>query len=266
MEGIALGQYLPVQSAIHRLDPRSKFISALFIITAALTAGWAGLGAAALAAGAGVYFSRIPAGVLLKQIKSIWFIILVTFLMQVLLTPGEILYAAGSFSITAQGLYAGLDLMTRLLVIISAGIILTATTSSLSLAAGMEALLSPLGRLGIPVHEVVMAVTIAVRFVPVILEEAGVIMSAQASRGAGFYGPGLSKRAGALISLMVPLLAGAFRRSEELATAMEARCYRGGDGRTRMNVLSLSAGDAACMAVSGIVMAAAVIERALPVL
>lgn len=266
MEGITLGQYLPVQSAIHRLDPRSKFISTLFIIVAALTAGWTGLGAAAMAAGAGVYLSRIPPGVLLLQIKSLWFIIVLTFLLQVLLTPGEILHAAGPFLITAQGLYAGLDLLTRLIIVICAGIILTATTSSLSLAAGMEALFKPLGRLGVPVHEIVMAVTIAIRFVPVIMEEARVIINAQASRGAGFYGPGLAKRAGALVSIMVPLLAGAFRRSEDLATAMEARCYRGGAGRTRMNILSFSAGDVVLMAVSGFILAVAVIERVAPFL
>ncbi|MFZ5648789.1 MAG: energy-coupling factor transporter transmembrane component T family protein [Bacillota bacterium] len=258
---MTLGQYLPVQSAIHRLDPRSKFVSAVFVIVAALTAGWAVLGAVALITVAGAYFSRIPPGVLWQQVKSLRFIIIITFLLQVILTPGDVIPAAGPLRITAQGLDAGLELLIRLLLVIFAGIILTATTSSLKLAAGMEVLFSPLGRLGIPVHEMVMAITISIRFIPVILEEARVIMNAQASRGAGFYGPGLARRAGAIVSLMVPLLTGAFRRSDELATAMEARCYRGGTGRTRMNVLSLSKGDVICMTASGITLVAAVLER-----
>lgn len=266
MDGVTLGQYLPLQSAIHRLDPRSKFLSSVFVILTALTAGWAGLMAAALLTGAGFYISRIPPRVLWLQLKSLRFIIIITFLLKALLTPGDTIFAAGLFIITEQGLAEGLELLTRLLVVISAGIILTATTSSLSLAAGMEVIFKPLGRVGIPVHEIVMAITIAVRFVPVILEEARAIMNAQASRGAGFYGPGLTKRAGAMVSLVVPLLTGAFRRSEELATAMEARCYRGGAGRTRMNVLAFGTGDVVCMAVSAIILAAAVFERVAPVL
>jgi energy-coupling factor transport system permease protein len=151
--------------------------------------------------------------------------------------------------------------LIRLVLVISAGIIMAATTSPLKLAAGMELLLKPLGKLGIPVYEIVMAITIAVSFVPFIFEEARTIMSAQLSRGAGFYGPGLARRAGAVVSLMVPLLTGALRRSDELATAMEARCYRGGGGRTRMNPLRFSSADIICLLLSGITLAAVVLQR-----
>lgn len=261
MEGMAPGQYLPMESAIHRLDPRAKFISAVFLMMAALTSGWAGMGVTALCITAGIILSRIPAGVLGMQIKSLRLIIIITILFQILFTPGNVLYSAGPIQITIQGLTAGLDLLARLVLVIFTGIILTSTTSSFSLAAGMEILFKPLNRLGIPVHELVMAVTIAIRFVPVVFEEAGMIVNAQISRGAAFNGPGLARRAGAVVSLMVPLLTGALRRSDELATAMEARCYSGGAGRTRMNVLAITTGDIICMLFSGVTLAAAVILR-----
>ncbi len=261
MEGMAPGQYLPMESAIHRLDPRAKFISAVFVMTTALISGWAGMGVTALCITAGIVLSRIPIGVLGMQLRSLRFIIIITFLFQIFFTPGEILYIAGPVQITVQGLAAGFDLLTRLILVIFTGIILTSTTSSFSLAAGMEILFKPLSRLGIPVHEIVMAITIAIRFVPVVFEEAGMIVNAQISRGAGFNGPGLARRARALVSMMVPLLAGALRRSDELATAMEARCYRGGIGRTRMKMLTITPGDIMCMLFSGFTLAVAVILR-----
>lgn len=261
LESIWLGQYLPVESPVHRLDPRTKILSALLAMLAALTGGPAGLALTALLAGAGIILARITPALFWRQMRPLGVIIAITVLLQVIFTPGSDL-TAGSARISAQGLLAGLELLVRLVIIITVGIILTATTSTLSLAAGMEALLKPLGRLGLPVHEVVMAVTIAVRFVPVIFEEARTIMSAQISRGAGFYGPGLARRSAAVISLMVPLLVGAFRRSDELATAMEARCYRGGAGRTRMNPLNFSTNDLACMSLCGATLAAALALRA----
>jgi len=264
LEGIWLGQYLPVESPVHRLDPRTKILSALLVMLAALTGGPAGLALTVVLAGSGIILARITPALFWRQLRPLGVIIAITVLLQVIFTPGSNLPGEGPVRVSAQGLLAGLELMTRLVLIISVGITLTATTSALSLAAGMEALLKPLGRLGLPVHEVVMAVTIAVRFVPVIFEEARTIMSAQISRGAGFYGPGLARRSAAIISLMVPLLVGAFRRSDELATAMEARCYRGGAGRTRMNPLKFSTADLACMLICGATLAAALALRGRP--
>lgn len=255
-----LGQYLPVDSMVHRLDPRTKILSALFAITAVLASGWAGLAASAALAGAGMALGRVTLPVLWRQARSLGFIIMITVLLQVLFTPGNELFRAGPVHISGRGLLAGLDLAARLVLITALGIVLTSTTSTLRLAAGLEELLKPLARLGVPVHEVVMAVTVAVRFVPVIFEEAGTIMNAQISRGAGFGGPGPARRATAFISLMVPLLVAALRRSEELATAMEARCYQGGR-RTRMNALKFSTGDAVCMFFCVFVLACALASR-----
>ncbi len=261
MEGIMLGQYLPVESYVHRLDPRTKILSALLVVLAVLAAGWAGLAVTALTVGAGIVLARISPRVLWRQVRALIPVMAFTVLLQLLFTPGQELFGAGPVRVSIQGLLAGLDLLVRMILIISAGIILTSTTSTLSLAAGLEAILGPLGRLGVPVHGVVMALTIAVRFVPVIFEEAGTILSAQISRGAGFYGPGLARRAAAAVSLMVPLLVGAFRRSEELATAMEARCYRAAAGRSRMHPLKFSASDPACILLCGLTLAAALALR-----
>lgn len=261
LEGILLGQYLPVDSPVHRLDPRTKILSMLFIMLAVFMSGFAGLAVAALPVAAGIILAKLSPYLLWQQIRPMRLIVLATILLQALLTPGEAILAAGPVSITVQGLLAGLDLLIRIILIIMAGITLTATTSLLSLTEGLESLLKPLGRLGLPVHEMVMAITISVRFVPVILEEARTIMSAQISRGAGFYGPGPAKRAKAVVSLMVPLLVGAFRRSDELATAMEARCYRGGAGRTPLNELAFSTGDVVCILFCGIVPVSALLLR-----
>lgn len=261
MEGVALGQYLPVESPIHRLDPRTKIISMLLTMLAVFMSGWWGLAVAALPVGAGIVLARLTPSLLWQQVRPLRLIVLITILFQVLLTPGEAIFGVGPVHITAQGLLAGLDLLAKIILIVSAGITLTATTSILSLTEGLEALLKPLGRLGLPVHEIVLAITIAIRFVPVILDEARSIMSAQISRGAGFYGPGPARRAAAVVSLLVPLLVGAFRRSDELATAMEARCYRGGAGRTPMHDLTFSAGDGICLLLCGFTPVAAVLLR-----
>lgn len=246
-----LGQYLPVESTVHRLDPRAKLLSALSAMLAVLLADWPGLALTALLAGAGLWQARVGLPLIWGQVRSLALIMAITFILQALFTPGEILFAAGPLTVTRQGLVSGLDLVARLILIIFFGLILTATTTTLNLAAGLESLLKPLGRLRLPVHGVVMAVTIAARFVPVIFDEARAIYEAQISRGAGFHGRGPAGRMAALVSLLVPLLVGAMRRSEELATAMEARCYSG-IGRTRLKALAFTAGDAVCLALCGL--------------
>ncbi|MFZ5597020.1 MAG: energy-coupling factor transporter transmembrane component T family protein [Bacillota bacterium] len=260
MEGALLGQFLPVDSVIHRLDPRSKFISALFITLAVLIPGWLGMTLAAPVVCAGVVLSGITPLFLWKQVKSFWFILALTVLFQVFSTAGDALYRVGPVYITSRGLWAGLELLVRLVLVIMAGTVLMATTTALNLAAGIERLLKPVSRLGIPVNEIVLAVTIAIGFVPVILEEARIILSSQFSRGAGFYGRGPAEKARSVFNLMIPLLAGTLRRSEDLATAMEARCYRGGTGRTSVNVLALSYRDAICILICGLplILAAAI--------
>lgn len=250
MEG-TLGYYLPIESKVHRLDPRTKLISSIFLILTIFTAGWSGIFFATMLVIVGIISARIPRSIFWKQVKLFWLIIVFTVFFQVLFTPGDIIYEWRYIHITSQGVMAGLELMMRLLLAISVAIILTATTTTLSLASGLENLLKPLKKLGVPVTEIIMAITIAVRFVPVIFEEAKVIINAQISRGAGFHGPGLVKRFRALISIMVPLLASALRRSDDLGTAMEARCYQGGANRTSMRELVFSFTDVAYLLISG---------------
>ncbi|MFZ5645209.1 MAG: energy-coupling factor transporter transmembrane component T family protein [Bacillota bacterium] len=261
MDGIHLGQYLPMESSIHRLDPRTKFLCGLFIMTAVVAGGWAGVLLSAILVATGVIMARIPVNILWRQVRLLGFIIILAISFQVFFTPGEAIFTAGPVRVSVQGLTAAIDIFIRLVLIIFTGIILSSTTSSLSLASGIEALLKPLGRLGIPVHEIVMAVAIAIRFVPVISEEARIIINAQTARGAGFYGPGPVRRVRAAVSLLVPLITGALRRSDELATAMEARCYQGGAGRTRMQVLTYTKADRICLLLSGTSLVAAVLLR-----
>jgi energy-coupling factor transport system permease protein len=250
-----------MESPIHRLDPRTKLLSVFVLMAAVIAGGPAGMVPGGLLIAAGVIVSRIPVMVLWRQVRFIGLIMLFSVFFQVLFTPGEAVFAAGPVKVTAQGLYAGAVLLLKVLLIILAGIVLTSTTTTLRLSSGIEFLFKPLGRLGIPVHEIVMAMSIAIRFVPVINEEARTIMNAQLSRGVGFYGPGLGKRAKAVVSLIVPLLTGVLRRSDDLATAMEARCYRGGAGRSRMHQMTLSRADGICLLLAGTSLVAAVLLR-----
>lgn len=261
LEGIMLGQYLPVESAIHRLDPRTKLLSVFLLIAAVIAGGRAGMALGGLLTAAGVIAARLPLRVLWRQVRLLGLIILVSVLFQILFTPGAAVFGAGPVKVTAQGLESGITLFVKILLIVLAGIILTSTTTSLRLSSGIEFLLKPLGRLGLPVHEIVMAVSIAIRFIPVITEEAQDIINAQMSRGVGFNGPGPGRRARAVISLVVPLLTGVLRRSDDLATAMEARCYRGGAGRTRMHAMAFARADAICLMLTGTSLVAAVLLR-----
>lgn len=261
MEGIALGQYLPVESSIHRLDPRTKLLSAFLLMAAIIAGGRTGMALGGLITVSGIIAARIPLNVLWRQVRLLGLIILVSVLLQAILTPGDVLIEAGPVKMTVQGLESASDLFVRIVLIVFNGIILTSTTTSLSLSSGMEFFLKPLGRLGVPVAEIVMAVSIAIRFIPVITEEAQIIISAQVSRGVGFHGPGPGRRARAVVSLMVPLLTGAIRRSDDLATAMEARCYQGGAGRTSMHNMAFTRVDIICLLLSGTSLVAAVITR-----
>ncbi|HBV96134.1 MAG: hypothetical protein JL50_05850 [Peptococcaceae bacterium BICA1-7] len=256
-----LGQYLPVESAIHRLDPRAKLLSTFLLIAAVMAGGWAGMAIGGLITAAGVMAARLPLGVLWRQVRLLGLIILASVLVQILFTPGDVVLSAGPVKVTVQGLVSGVTLLIKILLVVLTGIILTSTTTSLRLASGIELLLKPLGRLGIPVHEIVMALSIAIRFIPVITEEAQHIINAQLSRGVAFYGPGLGRRAKAVISLVVPLLTGVLRRSDDLATAMEARCYRGGAGRTRMHAMVFKRADVMCLLMTGTSLVAAVLLR-----
>ena len=244
-----VGRFYPVGSPLHELDPRTKvvatavFVVGLFFVDSALGFLAAGVATVALVAA-----SRVPPRAFLGLLRPVLFIAALTFLFQVLFSrDGPELFAWGLLQVHEGGLRLGLLLAARLLILVTAAGLLTATTAPVALADGMEDLLSPLKRLRFPAHEVAMMMTIALRFIPTLGEEAEKISRAQAARGANFEDGGLLRRARALVPLLVPLTVGAFRRADELAEAMESRGYRGGVGRVRYRELRFRARDAVAL-------------------
>ncbi|HEY8363198.1 MAG TPA: energy-coupling factor transporter transmembrane component T [Tissierellaceae bacterium] len=244
LKDITVGQYFPGNSFIHKLDPRVKIIiTVLFIVSLFFINSYIPY----LFIVAYIYLvtkiSKIPIRYILKGIKPLMFIILITFFINVFMTKGEVLISIGSLQISKEGLYIGVFMALRLIFLITGTSLLTLTTSPISLTDGIEELLSPFKKIGLPAHELAMMMTIALRFIPTLLEETDKIMKAQMARGADFESGNILNRAKSLVPLLVPLFINAFRRAEELATAMEARCYRGGENRTRLNELKLDKTD-----------------------
>lgn len=241
---ITIGQYYPAKSYIHKLDPRTKIvITLLFIISLFINQSWITYGIAFLVLVAIIKVTTIPVKFMLKGLKSIFLIITLTVVLNLFLTPGTEVFAIGRLSITSEGIETAFFMGTRLIMLIIGSSILTLTTSPITLTDGIEALLKPLERIKVPAHEIAMMMTIALRFIPILLEETDKIMKAQMARGADFESGGLVKKAKNMVPLLVPLFISSFRRADELALAMEARCYRGGDGRTRMKKLDYTKSD-----------------------
>lgn len=238
LKDITIGQHYPTGSVIHRLDPRTKivgtfaFMAGLFLIQSfgAYIAVIALLGSVILT-------SRIPIKYVIKGLKPLKVLILVTFFINLLMTRGEILVSLGPLNITREGFHQGVFMGMRLIFLIVGTSLLTLTTSPITLTDGIEQLLNPLRKIGVPAHELAMMMTIALRFIPTLLEETDKIMKAQIARGADFESGNLMKRAKSLVPLLVPLFISSFRRADDLAMAMEARCYRGGEKRTRLKAL-----------------------------
>lgn len=240
LKDITIGQYFPGDTFIHELDPRIKiliiglYITCLFFIKSfmpyLLIIGFI------LTV---VYITKIPLSFILKGLRPLLFIILITFSINMFMTKGEVLIPLGPLAITKEGLYQAIFMALRLIFLITGTSLLTLTTSPISLTDAIEKLLSPFKKIGLPAHELAMMMTIALRFIPTLLEETDKIMKAQMARGADFESGNIIRRAKNLVPLLVPLFINAFRRADELATAMEARCYRGGDHRTRLNELKL---------------------------
>ena len=243
---ITLGQFFPGQSILHRLDPRTKILAVLLFISGIFMAeSYLAYGVIALFAVVCIIISSIPAKLIARSLKPLWIIIIFTLAIHVFTTPGEVIYAYSFLTITWEGIRQGLLMTARLVFLIVISSLLTFTTSPIVLTDGIERLLNPFRRFGLPAHELAMMMTIALRFIPTLLEETDRIMKAQISRGAEFSSGNLLKRAQSMIPLLVPLFISAFRRADELATAMEARCYRGGESRTRMKELRFAARDGA---------------------
>ena len=241
LKDITIGQYIPGNSIVHRLDPRIKMINVIILITSLfLIARFTGFGIYMVFIIMAVIISRLPFKKILKGLRPILFLVLLTLLLHIFMTKGgEVLWQWRFLSIESEGLMTGFFMVSRILLLILVTSILTLTTSPLQLTDGIEYLLSPLKRVGVPASELSMMMTIALRFIPTLLEEADKIMKAQKARGADFESGNIIQRAKSLIPLLVPLFISAFRRADDLALAMESRCYRGGEGRTRLHELKI---------------------------
>ena len=238
LSNITIGQYFPGNSLLHRLDPRTKIV-VLFALIVALflfdrPADYLVMSLLTLVF---MQLSRVPLRTLLGSLKPLWWILLFTFLIHLCSTPGEEFAHLWVFSLTFKGLAHGFFICLRLVLLLLLSSLLTFTTSPLKLTDALEALLSPLRRLGVPAHELAMMMTIALRFVPTLIEETDKIMKAQQARGADFVTGSIVRRLKNVVPILVPLFISAFRRADDLAMAMEARCYHGGEGRTQMKQL-----------------------------
>lgn len=243
-KGITVGQYFPGSSPIHRLDPRVKLTAVLILSVAIfLPKAWPGYLATVLFTLGALLASQVPIMMIVRGLKPILIFLMITAVFNLFLTPGDPLFKLGPFTATREGLVMiGLTTM-RLIMLVTIASLLTLTTSPIRLTDGMERMLRPFKAIGVPAHELALMMTIALRFIPTLAEEAERIMKAQQARGAEFTSGSVISRVKSLIPVLVPLFVAAFRRADELATAMEARGYRGGEGRTRMRELVYSGGD-----------------------
>ena len=244
LKDITIGQYFPGKSVVHKLDPRFKIIITGIFIAMLFSAD------SFIAMAVGIVFlivsfllSKIPLKLMLKSIKPIVPIIIFTSVLNIFFLDGVVLFKLGFLKVTYEGLRTSAFMIIRIIALIMGSSLLTYTTSPITLTDAIERLLSPLKRVKLPVHELAMMMTIALRFIPTLIEETDKIMSAQKARGADMESGSLLQRAKALTPILIPLFVSAFRRAEELAVAMECRCYQGGDGRTRLRQLHSSGGD-----------------------
>ena len=243
---ITLGQYYPGNSCIHRLDPRTKILSVLFYMVMVFMADSPlSYGLLIALIFLGTLLAKLPAGLLLRSLKPLWVIILLTMGIHFVTDPGKVLWSWKVITLTEEGIILGIKMSLRLVLLLLISSLMTFTTSPIVLTDGIESLLRPFKKIGVPAHELAMMMTIALRFIPTLLEETDRIMKAQMSRGADFSSGNIMKRARNMLPILIPLFISAFRRADELALAMEARCYRGGEGRTRMNELVYKKGDGA---------------------
>ena len=244
LKDITLGQFFPGSSLLHRLDPRAKLVAVvLFVVSLFISSGFWGYALCFLFLAWCVYISRISPKMILKSLRPLVIILIFTGVLNMLYTPGEAILHFWIFNITKEGIFNAAFMIFRIVLLIAATSMLTYTTSPIALTDALERLLGPLKKLRVPVHEFAMMMTIALRFIPTLIEETDKIMSAQKARGADFDSGSLIDRAKALVPILVPLFVSAFRRADELATAMECRLYHGGEGRTRLNTLVMAPRD-----------------------
>ena len=242
---ITLGQYYPGRSVIHRLDARTKIIATfLYIIELFLVNNFWGFLIAAAALFAVIACSRVPLKFIFRGLSAVFLIIAFTFVINLFMVDGRVLWHWKFLTITYEGLSRAFFMAVRLVLLIIGSSIMTLTTKPVELTDGMEKLLKPLSKIGVPSHEIALMMTIALRFIPTLMEETDKIIKAQQARGADFESGNIVQRAKSLIPILIPLFVSSFRIAQDLAMAMEARCYHGGDGRTRMNEIKFHRGDA----------------------
>ena len=236
---ITIGQYYPSNSKIHQLDPRVKIVCTLLYLVSLFTfRSILGYLLATLFLAVIIKISKVPFQFIVKGLKPILVLLMITVLFNLFLTPGgDVLLKAGFLKVTEKGLTSAVYMALRLIYLIMGSSLMTLTTTPNSLTDGMESLMRPLNKINVPVHEIAMMMSIALRFIPILLEETDKIMKAQIARGADLESGNLFRRAKSLVPILVPLFVSAFRRANDLAMAMEARCYRGGEGRTKMKPL-----------------------------
>ncbi len=239
LKDITLGQFFPGKSVIHRLDPRTKLLFLIvYIVSLFVASNWISYGVMLFFLIAVIAMSTIPVKSIFKGLKPLIFILIFTGILNMFFTAGEtVLLSFWMFTITLEGIIRALFMTLRILMLVAGTFLLTYTTSPVALTDGIESLLSPLKKIHFPVHELSMMMCIALRFIPTLIEETDKIISAQKARGADFESGSLISRVKALVPILVPLFISAFRRAEELATAMECRCYQGGNSRTKMKLL-----------------------------
>ena len=264
LKDITLGQYFPGKSPVHLLDPRTKLIMLVaYIVALFLAVGWVSYAVLAAFLVAVIKISTIPPKSIIRGMKPLVMILVFTGILNIFFTTGEgePLVDFWIFTVYAEGLERALFMIVRILMLISATFLLTYTTSPISLTDGLESLMKPLKVIKVPVHELSMMMCIALRFIPTLIEETDKIMSAQKARGADFESGNLMEKAKALIPILVPMFISAFRRADELATAMECRCYQGGEGRTKMKLLRYSLWDYEAFGIGILLIAAVCVLR-----
>ena len=265
LKDITLGQYFPGQSVIHRLDPRTKLIMlVVYIVALFLAESWVSYGLMLVFLVTVIWLSTIPLKSILRGMKPLVMILIFTGVLNLFFTQeGEVIFHFWILTVTTGGLTRAVMMMSRILMLITGTFLLTYTTSPIALTDGLESLMKPLKKIGVPVHELSMMMCIALRFIPSLIEETDKIMCAQKARGADFETGSLMERAKALIPILVPLFISAFRRADELATAMECRCYQGGEGRTKMKLLRYHREDFLAYGVGAVLLIAVIVLKSM---
>ncbi len=260
LKDITLGQFFPGNSPVHRMDPRTKLIMLIvYIVVLFMASSWSSYIAVFLFLAISIIVSRIPLKALFKGMKPLVIILIFTGILNLFLTDGETVLLEWRFiRISLEGIIRAAVMMLRILMLLAGTFLLTYTTSPIALTDGLESLLTPLKAIKLPVHELAMMMCIALRFIPTLIEETDKIMSAQKARGADFENGNLLKRVIALVPILVPLFISAFRRADELATAMECRCYHGGEGRTKMKLLRFKLLDLSTFLIGAVILIAVI--------